>query len=72
MLTFHTFTQEFSLRDFSVTQWNSQKAVYCSLLITLWKCENCLIWTLNKSVLSGGNSLKVSVLCGMNSKKAIV
>ena len=33
------------------------------------KCEYCLIWARNKSVLFGSNSLKLSVLCDMNSEK---
>ena len=72
MLTFHTFTWEFSLKEFSVcssVHWNSQKGVYYCLVIILWKCEYCLIWALNKSILFGSNSLKVSVLCDMNSEK---
>ena len=35
----------------------------------VWKCEYCLIWILNKSILFGSNSLKVSLLCGMYSGK---
>ena len=72
MLTFHTFNWEFSLWDFSVSSsvhWNFQKRVYCCLVITLWKCQYWLIWALNKSVLFGSNSLKVSIFCDMNSKK---
>ena len=75
MLTFYTFTWAFSLREFSVCSifhWNSQKMVYCYLVLTLWKCEYCLIWALSKSILFGSNSLKVSVLCDINSKKTIV
>ena len=33
-------------------------------------CEYCLIWALNKSILLGSKSLKVSVLCDMNSPKS--
>ena len=65
MLTFLTFTWEFSLWKFSVSSsvhWNSQKSVYYCLVISLWKNESCLIWALNKSILFGSNSLKVSVL----------
>ena len=47
----------------------SQKSVYCYMVITLWKCEYCLVWALNKSILFGSNSLKVSVLCDMDSEK---
>ena len=39
------------------------------MVITLWKCEYCLVWALNKSILFGSNSLKVSVLCDMDSEK---
>ena len=70
-LTFLTFTWEFFLREFSVcssVHWNSKNVYHC-LLITLSKC---LIWALNKSVLFGSNSLKVSVLCGMNFEKTLI
>ena len=30
--------------------WNFQKGFHCCLLIALWKCEYCLIWALNKSI----------------------
>ena len=72
MLIFLNFTWEFSLCEISVcssVQWNSQKIVYYCLVITLWKWEYCLIWALNKSVLFDSNSLKLSVLCDMNSEK---
>ena len=73
MPTFHTFTWEFSLWEFSIcssVHWSSQKRVYCCLVITLWKFEYCLIWALNKSIMFGSNSLKVPVLCDMNSEKS--
>ena len=73
MLTFLTFTWEFSLWECSLcssVHWNSQRCVYYCLVVTLWKCEYCLIWPLNKSMLFGSNSLKVWVLCGMNSEKS--
>ena len=72
MLTFLTFIWKFSVWEFSVcssVHSNSQKSVYYCLVITLWKCEYCLIWALNKSILFGSNSLKVSVLCDTNSEK---
>ena len=73
MLTFHTFAWEFSLfKVYSIILWNSQRRTYCCLVITLWKCEYCLIWALSKSILFGSNSMKVSVLCDMNSKKTRV
>ena len=65
-------TWGFSLWKFSVcsiVHWNSQKSSYCCLVITFSTCEYCLIWALNKSILFGINSLKVSVLCDMNSEK---
>ena len=40
------------------------------LVITLWKCEYCLIWALNKLILFGSNALKVSILCYMYSEKS--
>ena len=40
----------------------SQESVYNCLVIILWKCEYCLTWALNNSVLFGSNSLKMSVL----------
>ena len=52
MLTFHTFTWEFSLKEFSVclsVHWNSQKGVNYGFVITLWKCGYCLIWALKIS-----------------------
>ena len=72
MPTFLTFTCGFSVWEFSVywsVHWNSQKSVHYCLVITLWKCEYCLIWALNKSILFDCNSLRVSVLCDMNSEK---
>ena len=72
MLTLFTFTREFSVWVFSVclsVHWNSQKSVLYCLVITLWKCKYCLIWALNKSILSGSNFRKVSELCDMNSEK---
>ena len=62
MLTFLSFTWEFSLLELSVSSnahWNSQKSIYYWLVITLWKCEYCLIRALNKSILFGSNSLKL-------------
>ena len=47
----------------------TQKIVYYCLVIPLWKCEYCLIWALNKSILFGSNSLELSVLSDMNSEK---
>ena len=70
MPTFLAFTWEFSIWEFSSVHSNSQKSVYCCLLITLWNCEYCLIWALNKSVLFGSNSMKVSVLWDVNSEKS--
>ena len=72
MLTFLTFTYEFCLWEFSAcssVHSDSQKSVYCCLVITLWKCGYCLIWALNKSILFGCNSPKVLVLCNMNIEK---
>ena len=72
MLTFLTFTWEFSVWEFSVcssVHSNYQKSVYYCLVKTLWKCEYCLISALNKSILFVSNSLKMSVLCDMNSEK---
>ena len=37
----------------------------------LCKCEYCLIWVLNKSILFGSNSLKVSSLCDMYFEKSV-
>ena len=48
-----------------------KKSVYY-LVITLCKCEYCLIWVLNKSLLFGSNSLKISVLLDINSGKVVV
>ena len=47
----------------------TQKSVYYCLVIPLWKCQYCLIWALNKSILFGSNSLELSVLSDMNSEK---
>ena len=69
-----TFTWEFSVLEFSVclsVHWNSQKSVYYCLLKILWKCECCLKWALNKSILFGSCSLKISVLYDMNSVKSL-
>ena len=66
MLSFLTFTREFSFLEYSVyssVHSNSQKSVYSCLVITLCKCEYCFI-------LFGCNSVKVSVLCDMNSEKS--
>ena len=38
--------------------------------MTQWKCEYYLVWALNKSLLLGINSLKVSVFCDMSSEKS--
>ena len=48
------------------------KSVYYCLIITLWKCEYCLIWALSKSILFGTKSLTVLVLCDMNSEKSFL
>ena len=67
-----TFTQKLPIWKFFVclsAHSNSQKSVYYYLVITLWKCEYCLMWVLNKSILFVSNSLKVSVLCDMNYEK---
>ena len=45
----------------STIHWNFQKGFHCCLLRTLWNCEYCLIWALNKSILFGSNSPKVSL-----------
>ena len=71
-LIFLTFSGEFSVWEFFVcwsVRSNSQKSVYYYLVITLWKCEYCLIWVLNKSIMFASNSLKVSLLCDMYSEK---
>ena len=71
ILSFHTFTWEFSLKEFFVcssVHQNTQKSVYYCLVITPWKYKYCLIWALNKSILFGSNSLKVPILY-MNSEK---
>ena len=72
MQIFFTFTWGFSIWEFSVcssVHSNSQKSVYYCLIITLRKCEYCLIWALNKSILFGSYSLTVSVSCQMNSEQ---
>ena len=72
MLTFFTFSWEFSTWEFFVcsnVHSKSQEIVYYYFVITLWKCEYCLIWVLSKSILFGSNSLKVSLLCDMYSEK---
>ena len=72
MLTFYSFNWEFSPWEFyfcSCFHWKFQKSVYYCVAITLWKCEYCFIWALNKSILFGRNSLKVSVLYHINSEK---
>ena len=61
MLTFLTLSWEFSVSEFFV--WSSvlskfQEGIYCYLAIILWKCKNCLIWVLNKSILFSSNSVK--------------
>ena len=66
MFTFLTSSWEFFIREFFVCSSvhpNSQKSVYYCLIMNLWKCEYCLIWVLNKSIMFGSNSLKVSLLC---------
>ena len=69
----HFYLGIFSLRMFCLYKCPLKLSIKCllyyCLVITLWKCEYCLIWALNKSVLFGSNSLKVSVLCDMNSEK---
>ena len=73
MLTFFTFSWEFSAWEFLVSSSvhsKFQESSYYYLVITLWKCEYCLIWVLNKSILFGSNSVKVSLLCDMYSKKS--
>ena len=69
----HFYLGIFSLRIFCLYKCPLKLSIKCllyyCLVITLWKCEYCLIWALNKSVLFGSNSLKVSVLCDMNSEK---
>ena len=71
MLTFLTFGREFSVWELFVcsSASNSSKSFYFCLVVTLWKYEYCLIWVLNKSILFGRNSLKVSLLCDMYSEK---
>ena len=69
----HFYMRIFVLRIFCQlsVHWNSlshKKSVNYCLVITLWKGEYCLIWVLKKSMF-GSNSLKVSVLCGMNYEK---
>ena len=74
MLTFITFTWEFSIWEFSLSasdHSNSHESVYYCLLITDWKWECCLIWALNKSISFVSNSLKVSVFSDMNSEKSL-
>ena len=69
----HFYFWIFSLRIFCLykcpLKLSKKCLLYYCLVITLWKCEYCLIWALNKSILFAGNSLKVSVLCDMNSEK---
>ena len=65
MVTFLTFTWEFSLWKFYVSSsvhWKSRKSVYYCLEISLWKSECCLIWALNKSILFGSNPESVSIV----------
>ena len=70
MLTFLTFGREFSVWELFVcsSASNSSKSFYFCLVVTPWKYEYCLIWVLNKSILFGRNSLKVSLLCDMYSE----
>ena len=73
MLTFLTFSWEFSTGKFFICSSvlpKSQESVSSYLVITLWKCEYCLTWVLNKSILFGSNSLKVSLLCNMCFEKS--
>ena len=73
MLTVLTFTWEcfvWQLSNYLFKCPVSQKIVYYYLLITLQKCEYCLISDLNGSILFGTNCLKVSVLCSMNCGKS--
>ena len=72
MPTFLTFSWGFSALEFFVcssVHSKSHKKCLLSLVIILWKCEYCLIWVLNKSILFGSNSLKVSLLCDMYPEK---
>ena len=51
---------------------NSYKSVYYCLVITPWKCQYCLIWTLIEVfTIICSNSLKVSLLFDMNSGKSV-
>ena len=73
MLTFFTFSWEFSAWEFfycSSVHSKFQESFYYYLVITQWKWEYCLIWVLNKSTLFDSNSLKVSLLCDMYSEKS--
>ena len=68
MPTFLTFSWGFSALEIFVcssVHSKSHKECLLCLVIILWKCEYCLIWVLNKSILFGSNSLKVSLLCDM-------
>ena len=66
---FHAFVFPFTFKLYvchtgSSFHPNIEKCFYYCLIITLWKCEQYLIWTLKKSILFSSNSLEMSVLCG--------
>lgn len=66
---FHAFVFSFTFKLYvchtgSSFHSNIEKCFYYCLIITLWKCEQYLIWTLKKSILFSSNSLEMSVLCG--------
>ena len=69
----HFYLGIFSLRIFCLykcpMKLSEKCLLYHCLVITLWKCEYCLIWALNKSMLFGSNYQKVSVLSDTNSEK---
>ena len=70
MLFFLTFSWGFSAWEFFVyssVHSKVQENVYYYLEITLFQCRYSLIWVLNKSMLFGSNSLKMSVLLDINS-----
>ena len=72
MLFFLTFSWGFSAWEFFVyssVHSKVQENVYYYLEITLFRCKYSLIWVLNKSMLFGSSSLKVSLLLDMNSEK---
>ena len=59
----HFYLGMFCLRIFCLFKVSIQtlKSVHFCLAINLWKCECCLIWAQNKSILLGSNSLVLSV-----------